>query len=300
MKPIPVVLFAYARPEHLRRTLRSLRANHIPLLLAYSDGAKGPGDAAAVDEVRRVLAEVDWCDCQVVTRPRNLGLGRNVLSGVSEVAARFHAFIAWEDDLVAVPGTYSWLCEALRHFENDPRVMSVTAWTHPLVIPGDAAGRPYFDGRAECWVWGSWSRSWTGMSDQTALEKLRACEARGIPAGRYGADLPAMARAESRRNLWAVRWLYHHLLHGGLCLRPPRSLVEHIGFDAGATNAAQARQWENPPLAAAPTGVTEWPAPIENPLCRALWVAANPPESLWSRVRRRIVGGLLNVTGSRP
>lgn len=280
---IPVVLFAYGRPVHLARTLASLCENKVPLIEAFADGAKCSEDAAAVAETRRLLRAIDWCPVRLTERADNLGLGRNVLAGVTEIAARYESFIVWEDDLVSVPGTYAWLCAALRHYASDERAMSVTAWTHPRIKPSAVIDEPYFDGRAECWVWGCWARSWRGMNAETAFEKMAAMQRRGISPDKYGADLPPMARAEKRTNVWAVRWLYHHLLHGGLCLRPPRSMVEHIGFDGEATNAAAAGQWANPPLQSPASLPTCWPDAIEHPDCQALWTKANPPSSIITR-----------------
>jgi putative methyltransferase (TIGR04325 family) len=288
--PIPVVLFAYARPAHLARVLACLRENRVPLILAFADGAKGPGDAAAVAETRALLRAVDWSEVRIVERAENLGLGRNVIAGVTEAAADHEAFIVWEDDLICVPGTYAWMSAALRHYAADSRVLSVSAWTHPRVTPGDVGAAPYFDGRADCWVWGAWARSWRGMKEENALTKSAAAGRRGVAADAYGADLPAMARQETRKNIWAVRWLYHHLEHGGLCLRPPWSMVEHIGFDPQATHAAGATEWANPPLRPAPPVPAAWPGPVEHPECRALWAAANPPVSRWERGWRRVRG----------
>jgi hypothetical protein len=287
--PIPVVLFAYARPDHLARTLASLRANCVPCIMAYADGAKGAADAARVAEVRAVLRAIDWCEVRLTERPRNLGLGRNVLTGVAEVAARHDAFIVWEDDLVAVPGAYAWMCAALRHYANDERVMSVTGWTHPRVTPGDTGVAPYFDARGEGWVWGAWSRSWRGM-EESALQKQAAAHARGVAPDAYGCDLRPMARAERTQNIWAVRWFYHHLQRGALCVRPPWSMVEHIGFDASATNAAGADEWRNPPLRAAPPVPAAWPEPREHPACAPLWREAIPAawRLHWRSLRRKV------------
>lgn len=284
---IPVVLFAYARPAHLARVLTSLRENRVPRLEVFADGGKGPADAPAVAETRALLRAIDWTEVRLVERPGNLGLGRNVLAGVTEVAAQAEAFIVWEDDLICVPGTYAWLCAALRHYAGDPRVMSVTAWTHPRVTPAGLAGQPYFDARAECWAWGAWARSWRGM-EQTALEKMAAGRARGVAPDAYGADLPVMARAEASQNIWAVRWLYHHLQQGGLCVRPPWSMVEHIGFDLTATNAGAAGTWGNPPLRAAPAAPAVWPEAVIHSDCRRLWVRANPGR--WRRWWGRLWG----------
>lgn len=289
-EPIPVVLFAYARPAHLARVLACLRENAVPVLYAYADGAKGGTDAAAVAGTRTLLRNVDWCEVRLVERSENLGLGRNVLGGVTEVAAHHDAFVVWEDDLVCVRGTYAWMAAALRNYEGNERVMSITGWTHPRVTPPGVGDAPYFDGRAECWVWGTWARAWRGMLDQPAPEKLAATVAAGVPADAYGADLPAMAAAEADKNIWAVRWIYHHLQRRGLCLRPPRSMVEHIGFDRAATHAAAATDWANPPLESVPPVPSVWPEAQENASCRGLWREANPGgwQQKWRRLCERI------------
>jgi hypothetical protein len=286
---IPVVLFAYARPAHLERVLAVLRENRVPLISAFADGAKASGDAGDVAATRARLRAIDWCEVRITERAENLGLGRNVLAGVGEVAARHAAFIVWEDDLVAVPGTYAWLCAALRHYAADPRVMSVTGWTHPRVAPADVGDAPYFDGRGEGWVWGAWARSWRGM-DEPALAKQAAAQLRGIAPNAYGSDLPAMAAVEQAKNIWAVRWYFHHLQHGGLCVRPPWSMVEHIGFDASATNAAGAGEWANPPLRAVPPVPPVWPEPREHPRCAELWRDAVPAAffQYWRALQRRV------------
>ena len=283
---IPVILFVYARPKHLARVLRCLRENEVPMLQVYADAAKGRDDAAAVAEVRGMLRAIDWCDVRLTERPSNLGLGRNVLSGVTEVAAQHDAFIVWEDDLICVPGTYGWMVAALQRYQKDSRVMSVSAWTHPRVTPGDVEQTPYFDARADCWVWGSYARAWMGM-DEPALAKLAALESAGTAADFYGADLPRQAHDELPKNIWAVRWLYHHFQNKGLCLRPPWSMVEHIGFDE-ATNASGATDWINPSLRESPPVPENWPKVEENPSCQSLWQKACPPPSLASRARRSL------------
>jgi putative methyltransferase (TIGR04325 family) len=286
---VPVVLFAHSRPEHLRQVLASLRENQVPRIIAYADGARDQAEEERVAAVRRMLRAVDWAELTLVERGHNLGLGRNVRAGVGEVAEQHPAFIVWEDDLIAIPGTYTWLCAALQQHEANPQIMSVSAWTHPRITPADVYGAPYLDARAECWVWGAWARSWRGMESGNAREKQARAAGRGVAPDAYGSDLPIMARDEERRNLWAVRWLYHHLEHGGLCLRPPRSLVEHIGFDAAATNAAAALRWRNPPLLPLPPHSVVPSSLEEHPACRGLWVAATRAENpLVPRLKRAL------------
>jgi len=267
---IPVVLFAYARPKHLGRVLACLLENRVPLIYAYIDGAKDKKDEATVREVRAMLRAIDWTEVRLIERKENLGLGLNILAGVTEVASQYSAFIVWEDDLICVPGTYAWVCAALEHYANDAKVMSVTAWNHARVVPPNVVNQPYFDGRAECWVWGGYARSWAGM-EQSAIQKMKAVRSFGISPSIYGADLPAMARDERRKNIWAVRWLYHHIQHGGLCLRPPWSMVEHIGSDGSATNCTDLGWLGQSDLRTAPQIPRVWPDVQVDSQCPELW-----------------------------
>jgi hypothetical protein len=217
-----------------------------------------------------MLRTVDWCELELRERSENLGLGRSIRAGMTEVFDRHAAALVFEDDLVCVPGTYLYLTGAMERYWDDPRVLSVTGWSHPRVTPRDVVDQPYFDGRAECWVWGAWPRSWRGM-DSTATEIVEACAERGIDPFRYGDDLREMAAAELDQNTWAVRFLLLHILRGGLCLRPPHSLVEHIGWGPDAANASTDSGWSNPPLRACPRAPESWPEPAVHPRCAELW-----------------------------
>ena len=291
---VPIALFAYARPDHLQQTLEGLRANQVPLIYAFSDAPRTPDKQPAVAAVRQILRTIDWCEVVLCEREENLGLGKSIMTGVTSVLSKHEAIIVFEDDFICVPGTYQYLCAALEAYRDNLSVMSVAGWTHPSVTPSHVIEQPYFDGRAECWVWGTWARVWQEM-DKDAKTLMQMCEAQGIDPYRYGADLPAMAAVELQQNIWAVRFLYFHILHQGLCLRPPHSMVEHIGFDSQATNASDASQWSNPPLKACPALPQEWPEPIENPECTQLWQTAcgakliNSESVSWPRYAIRIV-----------
>lgn len=269
--PIPVALFAYRRPDLLRQVVDALRATAVPKLIAFSDGPGSEDAEAEVAEVREILYGIDWCERRVIERPVNLGLGGSIRRGVSEVLAEHESVIVFEDDLVCVPGTYSYLAAALRHYRDDERVMSVTGWTHPRITPPGLGNLPYFDGKAECWVWGTWARAWHGM-EMPAIEIMSQCAAAKIPIDRYGSDMPKMADEASRRNLWAVGWWYLHMLRGSLCLRPPWSLVETVGWDGrGVTILPSMQEWRNPELQAIPPVPIHWPEPVEHSACASLW-----------------------------
>lgn len=281
-EPIPVILFAYNRPEHLARTLDSLRANAVPRIIAWSDAPRRPEHAPSVEAVRRTLRAVDWCPVERHERDRNYGNGRSILEGVTEALARHPAALVFEDDIECAPGGYAWLCAALERYRSEARVMSVSGWTHPRVCPAGVGDRPYFDGRCATLGWGTWARSWQGM-EQDARSLLRACAGAGVDPDRYGYDLRVYAEEERVRNIWAVRFILLHFLRRGLCLCPPWAIVAHRGYDAAATNAASDDGWADPPLRPCPPIPGVWPEPVEHPACAPLWRAAGGARPGWLR-----------------
>ena len=266
---IPIVLFAYARPDHLKRILDCLKENQVPLIYAFCDGAKSSNDDEWVEKTRKLLHQVDWCEIQITEREKNLGLGQSILTGVTEILKNHDKIIVFEDDLICVPGTYQYFCAALKYYQNNPKVMSITGWTHPIFKPESITNSPYFDGRTECISWGTWSRAWQGM-EKDAMTLLHECKKKGIDIYRYGLDLPEMARMEKTKNIWAVRFTYLHFLNQGLCLRPPFSMIEHEGYDINATNAPVKPAFYNEILSF-PIIPEKWPDAIENPECPILW-----------------------------
>src|SRR5262249_47596514 len=159
---------------------------------AFSDGPKSSKNEKDVQSVRQILRNIDWCELRLTERESNLGLGTSILAGVTEVLQKHNEVIVFEDDLICVPGTYEYLCAAMNHYREEQKVMSVTGWTHPLITPPDVTTFPYFDGRAECLVWGTWTRAWKGM-DIPANELMRNCSRLGMDVYKYGADLVSMA-----------------------------------------------------------------------------------------------------------
>lgn len=296
-KMIPIVLFTYNRPNTLLKTLECLQRNRVPLIYVFSDGPKNEEDSEKVSDVREIIRKIDWCTIVITERNENLGLGVSIKRGVTEVLQKHDSVIVFEDDLICVDGCYDYLCAALNHYSDDTRVMSITGWSHPLVIPDDVIDQPYFDGRAECLVWGTWARAWAGMK-KDAMSLIRDCRSKGIDEYRYGSDLEAMAQGEHIQNIWAVRFLYWHIVNEGLCLRPPWSMVEHIGIGGVGTNVgADNGIWQNPPLKACPNIPTHWPVPIESEHCSTLWqeVCGSRPglaQALYIKTRRLIGRGL--------
>ena len=194
---VPVVLFVYKRRDTLSVTLESLRKNKVGLLIVYSDAAKSESDRQAVDEVRKMVSQIDWCETELHFADKNKGLGQSIRDGLDAVFSRFEAAIVCEDDLEFVEGTLDYLTQALFHYADDCKVMSVTGYTNANITPDDVGTNPYFDGRFECWLWGTWRRVWKEMKLHTALEMMNMVKERGEDPYAWAPILEPLSKSSS-------------------------------------------------------------------------------------------------------
>ncbi len=239
----PVALFAYARLDHLRRTVESLSQNSGAAnsdLIVFSDAARNETDAPAVNAVRDYLQQIDgFRSVDIIERDRNLGLAGSIIDGVSRVLQTSPSVIVLEDDMVTSPHFLRFMNEGLARFESDDRVASIHGYVYPV---RDALPEAFFLPGGDCWGWATWRRAWSYF-DEDGAGLLAALERQGLldyfdywGSFPYVDMLKAQVRGEA--DSWAIRWYAALLLAGKLTLYPGRSLVDNIGNDRSGTHAS--------------------------------------------------------------
>lgn len=251
MAPVPIALFAYNRPAHLARTLQALRDNPLAQesrLYIYSDGPKTPRDESAVAQVRHMIERTDgFAEVTIREQPANIGLGRSIIDGVTELSARYGSVIVLEDDLVVAPGFLSFMNQALEYYADASRVMTVSGYLFPVEHPEHLASTFLFPVPAS-WGWGTWHRAWKhfehdsnkllgGLSTKTDQELFDV-------DGTYPYFTQLKLHAAGKLDVWGVRWYASMFAAKGLCLYPSRSLVQNIGMDGSGMHCNTSSQFD--------------------------------------------------------
>lgn len=231
---IPIALFAYARPEHLLQTLEGLKRNKVPLIYAFCDGPRDNTIADQVRHVRRILKNIDWARIIITEREINLGLGKSIRSGVTEVLTNHEKVIVIEDDIVLRPGAYKYACDALNFFDNNKEIMSVSMWNHPVFVP-KSKKTGFFSKRFMCWGWGTYSWAWK-LYKGSPKEIYNECINQGINALEWGKDIKWQVDMSEKRNLWYVGFALTHMLYNKLTYYPYEKLTLNFGKDSSGVN----------------------------------------------------------------
>jgi len=251
LNPAPLVLFAYNRPDHLRRTLGSLRRNPLAAqsqFYAFSDGPKTADDEATVAEVRRILRETaGFAGVELEESPQNRGLAASVIRGVTRVLDTHGRAIVLEDDLELSSDFLAFMNAALDAYANRADVFSVSGYLYPIAVPPGYAPDVLLLPRASSWGWATWRDRWEkadwSVSDFSELEKNPAARQ---PLLRGGADLWPMLQKQRRGLIssWAVRWSLAHAQHGAYGVYPRESKVRNTGADGSGTHTGSTRRYD--------------------------------------------------------
>lgn len=248
----PVILFAYRRPDHLRRALDSLAANpgaDRTALNIYCDGAKSEIDREAVEQVKEIArgmqGSVMFASVRVIERDHNIGLAASVISGVTQTLEDHESVIVMEDDLVVSPDFLEYMNQALELYANNEEVISIHGFMYsvPPVLP-----QTVFLRGADCWGWATWRRGWA-LFEADSRKLLKELDRSPDRAqfdfdGAFPYRQMLKDQADGTIDSWAVRWYASAFLSNKLTLYPGQSLVENIGQEGSGTHSESATSHE--------------------------------------------------------
>jgi hypothetical protein len=239
----PVALFVYQRPRHTRQTIEALQRNSLAAgtdLIVFSDAAGDRGARRAVAEVRELLRTISgFKSVAVVERETNLGLAESIISGVSDVCARYGRVIVLEDDLVTSPDFLRFMNQALDVYQDVDEVASIHGYWYPI---DDPVPETFLLRGASCWGWATWKRAWAlfepdGRKLLAELQRQDLTRLFDLEGSKpYTFMLKAQVRGKS--DSWAIRWHASTFLAGRYQLSPGHSLVNNIGFDWSGTHCS--------------------------------------------------------------
>lgn len=241
MPPAIITLFTYARLDHTQRTvealLRNLGVNEHDLIV-YSDAPRTADMALAVAAVREYLKTITgFRSVTVHHRPRNYGLSKSIIEGVTEVLSHHERIIVLEDDMVTSPYFLSYMNEALDHFADAEQVISIHGYVYPVQ---QALPEAFFLRGADCWGWATWRRGWALFNPNghfllNELKRLNLIKAFDFN-GAYSYSQMLESQIKGTNDSWAIRWYASAFLADKLTLYPGRSLVHNIGNDSSGTH----------------------------------------------------------------
>ena len=242
-----VVVFAYNRPVHLRRTLDALAACRLSaqtIVHVFADGPRKPEAADAVAAVREVLAQEAstgrFAALHIHASPVNLGLANSIIGGVGKVLAERGRVIVLEDDLLVSADFLEFMNDCLEFYKDDLAVGAVTGYSPLTALPAGYTGDVFLVHRNSSQGWGTWSRVWDGVDwSASGIDQLNRDFALRRAFNREGNDRYDRLRRQlaGRIDSWSIRFGLSLFLRGLGTLYPAVNRIANIGYDGSGIHS---------------------------------------------------------------
>lgn len=238
----PIVLFVYNRPWHTEQVINSLLNNSLSRgsdLYIFSDGPRDCFAEDKVGQVRKYIKTISgFKSVNLIERGQNIGLGKSIIAGVSEVVEKYGKIIVLEDDVVVSPYFLDYMNQALDMYKNDEKVGSVNSFFYPVkgILP-----ESFFLRIPDSCGWGTWSNRWCLLNQDASdlyakIKKNKLISKLNIDST-YPFYQMLKGQIKGLNSSWAIRWYSSLLLLGKVNLYYGKSLVKNIGWDGTGTHS---------------------------------------------------------------
>lgn len=248
----PIIVFAYNRAEHLKKTLTWLGQNELAdqsTLYVYCDGAKPNATDEQLSKVkaaRQVAHEVAvvpvFKEVHIIERDENMGLGTSVITGVTEIVNKYGKVIVLEDDLETSPYFLCYMNQCLDYYESRKSVFSVTGLSRPhpeRFFPIDYPYDVYVSLKHHPWSWATWADRWNQV-DWTAKTYDEIANSPQMLSAfkRMGEDEwdELTMQVKGDKQIWSARFALAHFVNHAVSIAPIKTYVRNIGSGIDSTN----------------------------------------------------------------
>jgi|TARA_B110000967_G_C18822993_1_gene529767 hypothetical protein len=161
-----IAIFAYNRPNHLKRTIKNLIQNYNSAnydIYFFCNGLNKDANPKKHLEIQNIIKRIKHFNSKkVFLRTKNIGLANNILQGVSEVFKKKKSVIIIEDDIITNKNYLNYMSGGLDFFKNDKLIGTITGYSFTN-IDKLSSKDIYLSQRHASWGWGTWSHVWHKM-----------------------------------------------------------------------------------------------------------------------------------------
>ena len=234
----PIIIFTYNRIDHLDTLIRSLKKNNLfadSKVFVFSDGPKNEIDKKKIENIRIFLKKnLPIHKSEIIERDVNLGLSRNVISGITDAFKTYDQLIILEDDLEVSPFFLNYMNDALNMYKSVDNVASISGYMYPI-DPKKFSNDYFFLNLVESWGWGTWKRAWNIFENDSLQLKKKIDEKQLANEFNFESGISYYKMLTDNINglndSWAVRWYASTFLKNMNTLFPSKSFVKNIGVD---------------------------------------------------------------------
>jgi len=247
----PVGISTYSRLDHLQATVQGLASD--PLsdqtdIFVFSDGPR-TGDEENVTLVRDFLRELNgFKSVTVIERETNNRVFNN-RDGIRTLLEQYGRIIFMEEDILIAPGFLCFMNLALKTYEHNNNVFSISGYRPPIKIPSEYTSDVFLLPRFCGWGFGTWKDRWDRIETRISRSEylrliLNPSMIRRFNRG--GLDMLFMLHADVFGQIDAldVKIFYQQFKMNMGTIYPVRHLAANRGHDGTGIHCVESSRFD--------------------------------------------------------
>ncbi len=253
----PVAFFAFNRPYHTEKTLKSLIENKISInteLIAFIDGARNNTEIHLLDSVEKIIKSYssNFKKLTINRSEKNLSTATTQRINISNVLSKHENIIVLEDDVCVSKYFLEYMNKALEKYKDIKKVWHINGYNYP--IKSNSYQDAFFTRSMQIWGWATWKDRWFEFKDDPLsndpfylISKFSKKDIR-----EFNLDLKhdinwsqVIANADGKLpHTLDICWEAYIFMKKGLCLGPKVSLTRNIGHDGSGSICSADKQFQ--------------------------------------------------------
>ena len=228
-----IAIFAYNRPQHLKKTLNTLSNNLNAKkfdTFIFCDGAKNNKDIKKINYVREISKTVgNFKSKKFFFRKSNYGLCNSLKYGISKVLETKKSVIVLEDDIITNKHFLNYMDEALNFYSNTKNIGSITGYSYT-----NTEDDLFLSQRHASWGWGTWKNTWEKMRwEKKYINNYIKTKNFKKNFNKAGRDMYQLLEQQINNKIDTMDILFNFncFIKNKYCVCPKKSLLYNIGLD---------------------------------------------------------------------
>ena len=234
-----IAVFAYNRPEHLRKTLQALEKNYRSSdleLFLFCDGPKNNLDIIKIKKINKIFKNLKkFKRKKIYKSKKNLGLYNSIKNGISKTLKTKQSVIVIEDDIITNKHFLNYMIDGLNFYKNSNLAGSITGYSYTNINKNNYFQKTFLSQRHASWGWGTWRNVWKKMIWEKKKIKKIINKDKHFKKNfnKSGPDMHHMLKCqiEDKLDTMDIVFNFNCFLLNRYCICPVKSLVYNIGFD---------------------------------------------------------------------
>ena len=232
---IAVAVFLYRRTNNIKNLLKELNnSEDINSVFVYffSDGAKNHIDKQDIYLIREQIKKTKLnFRYQLIERDYNLGLKKNIVSGLDLAFKNYDKCIVIEDDLLISKNFIVLLSKYLKKYEKFSSIYHINAGIS-ITSENKYVNRcDYITDYMSCWGWATWKDRWK-QNDPKFMNEIKVREWSKFDGKTYPHNtIQIISNLTSKIDTWAIEWKATIFKNNGFCVNVKEAVFKNIGND---------------------------------------------------------------------